>query len=50
VSELSEEEFRKRLADKGLTLDARAFAAALAGARHLRAEVARLQALMDRAA
>lgn len=45
---MTAEEFRKRLAAKGLVLDDKAFAAALAGAQHLRAEVARLQALMDR--
>lgn len=48
-SQMSEEEFRRRLAEKGLHLDPKAVAAALAGARHLRGEVARLQVLMDRA-
>lgn len=46
--EMTEAAFRQRLAEKGLHLDGKALAAALAGARHLRAEVARLQALMDR--
>lgn len=40
---MTEEEFRDRLAAIGLQLDAKAFAAAFAGALHLRAEVARIQ-------
>lgn len=40
---MTEAEFRSRLAALGLTLDDRAFAAAFAGAQHLRAEVARVQ-------
>ena len=40
---MTEADFRARLAALGLTLDARAFAAAYAGAQHLRAEVARVQ-------
>ena len=39
-----EADFRARLAALGLELDARAFAAAWAGAQHLRAEVGRVQA------
>ena len=46
--ELTEAAFRARLAALGLTLDARAFAAAWAGAQHLRAEVARVQAYLDK--
>ncbi len=40
---MTETDFRARLQAMGLTLDERAFAAAWAGAQHLRAEVARLQ-------
>jgi hypothetical protein len=43
---MSEQEFRARLAALGLTLDAKAFAAAFAGAQHLRAEVARIAAYL----
>ncbi len=43
---MTEDEFRKRLAEKGIVLEGKALAAALAGARHLRDEVARLRALM----
>jgi hypothetical protein len=43
---LTEAEFRARLAALGLTLDAKAFAAAWAGAQHLRAEVARVEAYL----
>lgn len=42
----TEAEFRARLAALGLTLDAKAFAAAWAGAQHLRAEVARVDAFL----
>lgn len=42
TSALTEKAFRERLAALGLTLDDRAFAAAWAGAQHLRAEMARL--------
>jgi hypothetical protein len=45
---LTENEFRARLAALGLTLDARAFAAAFQGAQHLRAEMARLDEWLDR--
>jgi hypothetical protein len=45
---MTEAEFRRRLAAQGLDLDKKAFAAALAGARHLRAEVEELRALMGR--
>lgn len=41
---MTEDDFRARLASLGLDLEARAFAAAWAGAQHLRAEVARVQA------
>jgi hypothetical protein len=40
---MTEAEFRARLAALGITLDDKAFAAAFKGARHLRAEVARLE-------
>ena len=39
---LTEAEFRARLAALGLSLDDKAFAAAWAGAQHLRAEVAKV--------
>lgn len=41
---MTEAEFRTKLTEMGLDLDPRAFAAAWAGAQHLRAEVARVQA------
>ncbi len=41
---MTEDDFRARLAALGLNLDPRAFAAAWAGAQHLRGEVARVQA------
>jgi hypothetical protein len=44
---MTEAEFRARLATLGLALDAQAFAAAWAGAQHLRCEVARVQAWLD---
>ena len=40
---LTEAEFRARLAALGLTLDDKAFAAAWAGAQHLRGEVAKVE-------
>jgi hypothetical protein len=43
---MSEQQFRDRLAALGLTLDAKAFAAAFAGAQHLRAEIARIAAYL----
>ncbi|MEO8240914.1 MAG: hypothetical protein ABI832_01310 [bacterium] len=43
---MTEAAFRARLAALGLTLDAKAFAAAWAGAQHLRAEVARIAAFL----
>ena len=45
--EITESEFRARLAALGLVLDEKAFAAAWAGARHLRAEVARIRAYLQ---
>lgn len=45
--EMTEAMFRARLAEKALLLDERAIVEALAGARHLRADVARLRALME---
>lgn len=39
----TEAEFRARLAELGLTLDDKAFAAAWAGAQRLRGEVARIE-------
>jgi len=44
VTELDETEFKRLLAAKGLTLDESGFAAALQGARNLKAEVARVAA------
>jgi hypothetical protein len=41
---MTKADFAARLAALGLSLDDRAFAAAWAGAQHLRAEVARVQA------
>lgn len=46
TADLTEAAFRARLAALGLTLDPRAFAAAWAGAQHLRAEVARIDAYL----
>ncbi len=45
-TELNEAAFRARLAALGLTLDDKAFAAAWAGAQHLRAEVAKVEAYL----
>lgn len=46
---MTEAEFRLLLAERGLALDDKAFQAALKGARHLKAEAARLaQWLKDR--
>jgi hypothetical protein len=45
---VTEAEFRARLAALGLTLDAKAFAAAWAGAQHLRDEVAKVQAYLTK--
>lgn len=45
---MTEAEFRARLAALGLTLEAKAFAAAWAGAQHMRAEVARVEAYLGR--
>ena len=42
MTELTPEAFRKLLAENGIVLDDRAFAAAWKGAQHLRAEVARI--------
>jgi len=43
---LTETDFRARLAALGLTLDDKAFAAAWAGAQHLRGEVAKVEACL----
>lgn len=43
---MTEAEFRLLLADAGLTLDPKAFVAALQGARQLRQEIARLDAYL----
>ena len=43
---MTEADFRARLAALGLTLDDKALAAAWAGAQHLRAEVARVEAYL----
>ena len=40
---MTEADFRARLTALGLHLDAKAFAAALKGAQHLRAEVAKIE-------
>lgn len=40
---MTEADFRARLAALGIALDDRAFAAAWAGAQHLRGEIARVQ-------
>jgi hypothetical protein len=45
-ADFTEAEFRARLAALGLTLDAKAFAAAWAGAQHLRGEVAKVEAYL----
>lgn len=42
-TDFTEVEFRTRLAALGLTLDDKAFAAAWAGAQHLRGEVAKVE-------
>jgi hypothetical protein len=47
---LTEAQFRARLAALGLVLDDRAFAAALAGARHLQGEAGKVRAYLDRTA
>ncbi len=44
---MTEAEFRTKWATLGLVLDARAFAAAWAGAQHLRGEVTRVKAWLD---
>lgn len=46
MPDLTEAAFRARLAALGLVLDDRALAAAWAGALHLRAEMARLDAYL----
>ena len=43
---MTEADFRALLAAAGLTLDAKAFAAAFQGAGHLRAEIARIDAYL----
>jgi hypothetical protein len=45
---MTEAEFRARLEALGLKLDERAFAAAWQGAQHLRGEIARVNAYLDR--
>jgi hypothetical protein len=47
LTDLSEENFRRLLEAKGLKLDDKAFAAALQGARRLRAEVLCLTNYLD---
>ena len=49
MTELTPDAFRKLLAEKGIVLDDRAFAAALQGARHMKSEVARVARYMDAA-
>ena len=46
MNALTEADFRARLAALGLTLDDKAFAAAWAGAQHLRGEVAKVGAYL----
>ena len=43
---MTEADFRARLAALGLTLDEKAFAAAWAGAQHLRGEVSKVEAYL----
>lgn len=43
---LTEEAFRVLLTENGLKLEGKAFDAALQGARHLRAEIARIDAFL----
>jgi hypothetical protein len=43
---LTKSQFRARLAALGLSLDDKAFAAAWAGAQHLRGEVAKVEAYL----
>jgi hypothetical protein len=45
-TDFTEGEFRARLAALGLMLDPKAFAAAWAGAQHLRGEVAKVEAYL----
>jgi hypothetical protein len=45
-TDFAESEFRARLAALGLSLDDKAFAAAWAGAQHLRGEVAKVEAYL----
>jgi hypothetical protein len=45
---MTEADFRTRLDALGLTLDAKAFAAAWAGAQHLQGEIAKVQAYLAR--
>lgn len=45
-TDFTESDFRARLAALGLTLDDKAFAAAYAGAQHLRGEVAKVDACL----
>jgi hypothetical protein len=47
-ADFTEDEFRTRLAALGLTLDEKAFAAAYAGAQHLRSEVAKVHAYLTK--
>jgi hypothetical protein len=45
-ADFTEDEFRARLADLGLTLDDTAFAAAWAGAQNLRTEATKVRAYL----
>jgi hypothetical protein len=47
-ADFTEAEFRARLAALGLTFDAKAFAAAWAGAQQLRNEVAKVEAYLTK--
>lgn len=47
-TDFTESQFRARLAALGLQLDAKAFAAAWAGAQHLRGEVAKVQDYLNK--
>ena len=47
MTELTEKEFKRVLDAKGLKLDEKGFAAALQGAKNLRAEVARVATYLE---
>jgi hypothetical protein len=47
-NDFTQDQFRARLAALGIALDDKALAAAWAGAQHLRGEVAKVQAYLDK--